>query len=414
MNNHKATLASAPSKRGFYYGYIILAICFCIMTLAFGAQYSFGVFFKPMLNEFNWTRAGTAGPAALYMGINGIMSIVSGRLSDRLGPRKVVTAGAILMGLGYILSSQATQIWQLYVYYGILGATGLSVMYVPVVSSLTRWFVHRRGLIAGIGISGIGFGIGVVPPLASKILEIYGWRTSMLALGLITLPLIVIMAQFLKGEPSPEEFSYQKHSQSEPFSQLQQGFSFKEAIRTWQFKVMFLAWVFYGFGFQTGQVHIVPYATDLGMTPMAASTVLVVIGLVGVFGRISVGFISDRLGNKRTFLIGFSFLTLSFVGLTVSDSIWMLYGFAVIFGAFSGIGILLSATAAEYFGYKDLGTISGAIVFANCLGGAIGPTLAGGIYDITNSYYLAFLGCAILGLATALLLWSLKIPLKNT
>ncbi|MBP1707419.1 MAG: sugar phosphate permease, partial [Chloroflexi bacterium] len=157
------------NKSSFYYGYIIVAVCFLIMVTVFGSQLSFGVFFKPMLSEFGWTRAATAGPFSMSMLIGGALAFISGRLGDRFGPRKVVTAGAILVGLGYLLTSRISSLWQFYLFYGVIVSIGAGSIYVPLVSLIARWFGRRRGLMAGIAISGIGIGIAVVPTIASQL-----------------------------------------------------------------------------------------------------------------------------------------------------------------------------------------------------------------------------------------------------
>jgi MFS family permease len=397
---------------GIYYGYIVLAACFFIMVVVYGAQNSFGVFFKPMLNEFGWSRAETSGPFALYMVVSGLLSFVSGRLSDKFGAQKVVAAGGLFLGIGYLLTSRITSLWQLYLYYGVLVAAGSSAMYVPPVSMITRWFSRRRGLMSGIGISGIGFGIGVVPALASQLIASYSWRISLLVVGGVSLVFLVLLARLLKNRP-------QKPVQDEslPVSGIActseiREYTFKEAVRTRHFWLFFIAWIFYGFFANVGLVHIVPYATDLGMAAVAAASVLTVIGLVGTFGRIGLGLAGDRFGKAPMISVSFALMAAVFFGLSISHTISMLYIFAVIFGALSGTGILFVPIIADYYGYKELGTISGAIVFANCMGGAISPPLAGGIFDATGSYLWAFISCGILGTAAAVMVLLLK-PTQN-
>jgi MFS family permease len=398
----------SPGNRGkpagFFYGYAILIASFFIMVFTYGSQGSFGVFFKPMLNEFGWTRAATAGPFALYMIISGLLSIVSGQLSDRFGPRIVVIAGALILGAGYILTSRITALWQLYLSYGVLVAAGSSAMYVPPVTLIARWFTRRRGLMSGIGISGIGFGIGIMPAIASQLIVSFDWRTALLGLGIFNLVAITMLGCLLRNPADREGASNQDRDEME----ISRGFSFREAVKTPQYWMIFTAWVFYGFLFQVGVVHTVPYATDLGMTPVAAATVLTTIGIIGTFGRISLGFIGDRIGNRTIIFLSFALMGAAYLGLALSESLPMLFVFAVVFGALSGIGILLIPLLAEHYGFKELGFISGSIVFANSAGGAISPPLAGGIFDTTGSYRLAFIICAVLGIAASLIIWRLK------
>jgi sugar phosphate permease len=408
LNKTISSQENTKKKPGLYYGYYILAACFFIMVIVYGSQISFGVFFKPMLTEFGWTRAETSGPFALCMIVSGLLTIISGRLSDRFGPKIVVSIGGMIIAAGYLLMSTVSSLWQLYLYFGIVVAAGSSAMYVPIVSLIATWFTKRRGLMSGIGIAGVGFGIGVIPASASQLIVSFNWRTSLFIVGIASLILIVLLAQLLKRVPEHSVSQRGDERNNLPEQLSNKGFLLKDALKTLQFWMIFVAWIFYGFYFQAGMVHIVPHATDLGLSAVVAATVLTIIGIVGGFGRISLGFIGDKLGNKTTVFVSFIISGLTYLGLSLSSSIWMLYVFAVIFGALCGVGILLIPFIAEYYGFRELGAISGVVVFANSLGGAISPPLAGAIFDASGSYEIEFVSCAVLGIAAGIIVWLLK------
>src|SRR5262245_11021131 len=147
---------SSPAEPGIFYGYTIVAAASFIMVLIFGVHYSFGIFFKPVSTEFGWTRAMTAGAFSLVWIPQGLLASVMGGLNDRFGPRLVLTICGFLIGLGYLLMSQITALWQLYLFYGVIVGAGLGGTFVPLVSTTTRWFVKRRGLMAGIVAAGVG------------------------------------------------------------------------------------------------------------------------------------------------------------------------------------------------------------------------------------------------------------------
>jgi MFS family permease len=392
------------------YAYVILLVCFLIMTLVYGSQTCFGVFFKPMIADFGWSRAATSGPFALNMIVSGVMAVITGRLSDRLGPRFVLTISSLIFGAGFILMSRITNLWQLYIVYGVVIAAGSSGMYTPLVAMLTRWFPAKRGLMAGIGISGIGFGMGVIPVLASALIVGYNWRTSILVLGIICLILVTLLAQLAKTAREQVEAEPVDSSQNRYLPPPPKDYTFSQAIHTSTFWLFFIAWVAYGFFFQIANVHVVPYATDIGLSVTAAATVLTIIGLVGTAARIGLGFLGDHFGLKTMILISFGALALAYLGLAISHSIWMLYAFGIVYGCFSGIGVLLAPTVAELFGFKALGIIVGTLVMANCLGGAVSPPLAGAIFDMTGSYQIAFISCGLLGLVSLILMALLKRP----
>ena len=391
---------------GIYYGYVVLTAVFFIMALVYGSQTSFGVFFKPLSNELYWTRAGTSGAFALNMIVSGFLGILAGDLSDRFGPRKIVSLGCVIISAGYLLCSTINSLWQLYLYFGIVVAIGQSAIYVSLLSVLARWFTRQRGLMSGIGISGLGFGIGVIPVFASHLIESFTWRSSFLILGATNMVLLLLFAQILRKGPGSQILA--EYNKNEVVRVRDREYSLQESLKTVQFWMFFVAWFFYGAFSQAGMIHIVPYATDLGMPAVTAATLLTTIGIVGTFGRIGLGFMADKFGNTKTIYISFILIAVVFIGLVVSNSIGMMYVYSVIFGLLSGCGILLGSTVAEYFGLKGLGSISGAIILSYSIGGAVGPYLAGNIFDTTGSYQLAFLGCGITGLVAALFLWRLK------
>ena len=242
------------TKNKFYYGYIIVAVCFLVMLIVFGSQMSFGVFFKPVLSDFGWTRAVTSGPFSLGMVIMGAFGFVSGRLSDRFGPRLVVSFGAIVLGLGYILTSRIDNVWQFYLYYGVLVAIGNGSTYVPLVSMLARWFGNRRGLMAGVAISGIGLGIAVVPTGSSWMISVFQWRTSLLIVGIVNLAALLILAQFMKYGPQALMSDNRDLPELNNASKQSGKISFRDAVKTRPFWFISIAWLVYGFFFHVGAV----------------------------------------------------------------------------------------------------------------------------------------------------------------
>ena len=136
---------SPRTEPGFFYGYIVVVAALSIMVAIWGTYYSFGVFFKPMLTEFGWSSAMTSGALSLSMIFYGLLGIVMGGLTDRFGPRIVMTFCGFLMGLGYLLMSQISAAWQLYLFYVVILGTGLSGAFVPLTSTVGRWFVKNRG-----------------------------------------------------------------------------------------------------------------------------------------------------------------------------------------------------------------------------------------------------------------------------
>lgn len=162
----------------FFHGYIVVAAALLIVLLHYGTRSSFGVFFKPMLNEFEWTRALTAGAFTVSMLMQGVGAIIMGRLNDKLGPRFVMTLCGFLLGLGYLLMSLIIGGWQLYLFYGVIIGIGMGGSFVALLSTVARWFVKRRGMMTGIVIAGMGIGTFIVTPVSNWLISIYDWRVS--------------------------------------------------------------------------------------------------------------------------------------------------------------------------------------------------------------------------------------------
>jgi len=375
------------------------------MAMTWGSIQSYGVFFKPVSMEFGWTRATTSGAYSLIFLLNGFLGILTGRLSDRFGPRIVVTASGLFFASGYLLMSQVNTIWQLYLFYGMVGI-GSSGAYVPAVSAVTRWFVVRRGVMTGIAMAGIGLGILIIPPIANWLISNYGWRTSYIVVGIVVLVLITLAAQFLKRDPRQiGQLPYGEGEVSQKsLTSVDGGLSFKKAIHTMQFWLIVMMFLCFSFCVQTILVHIVPHITDLAISSANAATILAIIGGFSLAGRVIFGSIADRIGSKRAITVCSTMMFIALLWLLVARDLWMFYLFAFVFGlAFGGYAALVSLNVAELFGLASLGVILGTVMLGVSIGSATGPVLAGRIFDTTSSYQLAFSVCAAISMLSIIL-----------
>lgn len=386
------------SKPGFYYGYVIVFCSFLILMIVWGAQYSFGVFFKPMLKEFGLSRAVLSGAYSLNLAIQAVACIFTGKLSDRYGPRLVVTVCGSFLGVSYLLMSQAQMIWQIYILFGLLSSIGVAGTWVPLLSTIARWFVFRRGLMCGIAAAGIGVGTMLLPLLSSYFITRFGWRTSYILIGMTTLVIVIINAQMLKRDPSQigqvalGESQQNTDSSNSDFP----DFTFGEALRTSQFWLVSAVFLMLGICLQSVLVHIVPHATDVGIPEVTAATIISVIGGASIISKVGVGIAVDHLGNKMVAIIVTSLMLVSMITIQLSNALWVLYIFAVFFAfGYGGFAAIQSPYLAELFGLKSHGAIFGFVLFI--LGaGAFGPVVAGKIFDATSSYRLAFIILGIL------------------
>ncbi len=401
--------AESPKPR-FFYGYVVVAAAFLVMVVITGTVTSFGVFLKPMSAEFGWERAAASVGYSISLAVAGFLFVFTGRLTDRFGPRLVVTVTAALLGLGYFLLSHVSSLWQFYLAFAVVAA-GNSGGLVPMMSTAGRWFVRRRGLMTGIVVSGIGIGEATMPPMFTKFIALYGWRTSYIIAAIIVWVVLIIAAQLLRRDPSQVGQFPDGASQisSEDRTLQTEGLSRREATHTSQFWVFCAMYFCYGIIAHPTLVHIVPHATDLGITAVAAATVLSVIGGISAIARIGVGSVSDRIGRRPGVIVVFGLAALAFFWLEFSRALWAFYLFAIIFGfAYGGLVALEAPMAAELFGLKAHGAIIGLVHFGATIGGAFSNPLAGRLFDVTGDYRITFMLFVLVSAAGLILTVFLK------
>lgn len=403
-------------KTRFFYGYIIVIIAFLAMMLTMGMLFVFGIFFKPIIEEMGWTRAVTSGAFSLSVIVGGLVGIAMGGLNDRFGPRVVITLCGLLVALGFLLMSQTQTVWQLYLFFGVMIGAG-SNTYVPLLSTIARWFVRRRSMMSGIAFAGSGVGMLVLPLVINQLISAYDWRISCLILGAIILVVVVVSAQFLKSNPGQVgQVAYgANNSTEEGLSLAARDFSVREAASTRQFWMFLIVLVCYGFAFSSVQVHIVPYTTDLGISATTAAIILATIGGATIVGQLGLGSAGDKLGYKRTFFIGIVLVALAVFMLMVGKELWIFFLLAVFMGlGFGNCGTQESPIAAWLFGLASHGLILGFCACSFALGAAIGPLVFGYIFDVTGNYQAAFLVSAALAIIAVILTILVKQPLDKS
>ena len=258
----------------------------------------------------------------------------------------------------------------------------------------------------GFIMSGVGIGTLIGPPAANWLIATYGWRTSYIILGIMALIVVVPAAQLLRHDPAQKgQRPYEGKGEEKHHSALgSKNFSLKEAVSTRQFWLAFGMVFCVGFGLRSIIVHIAPHATDLGIPSATAANILATIGGATVIGMIALGSVADRIGNRQIFIIGFILISAALFWLIPATELWPLYSFAFVFGlASGGIGSSQSPIIARLFGLSSHGLILGVITLGFTAGGAVGPFLAGFIFDVTGSYQVAFLVSGVIGVVGLIL-----------
>jgi len=390
-----------------FYGYRIVAAGFTIQMMYLGSVYTFGALFPEFEKEFGWSRASIAGAASLFFLIFGSFGIVVGSASDRFGPRIVLTACGIVFSIGFLLLHRVNELWQLYLFYGVLGGLGMAAHEVATLSTIARWFKKNRGLMSGIVKAGSGIGQAFIPLVAATLIADYGWRSSCFIIGITSLVVMVLAAQYFRKDPTEiglKAFGEDDKNEKN-FAPSQGSLPFKAVLKSRPFWILSLSKFADMFCLFTIITHIVPHGIDQGLASPVSITVLSSIGASSILGRLIFGMGYDLLGPRHSLMICFFTLLVSFVIIQTIPDPKLLFLFAFIYGiAHGGFFAIASPSIADYFGTKSHGIIFGIVLFCGTLGGTIGPLTAGRVFDITKSYDITFItvsGAAIFGLALA-------------
>jgi len=382
------------TKYPFFYGYIVAAAGFVIWMIGFGISGTFGIFYKPILTEFGWNRADTVFAFSLGTFMSSFFAIFTGFLTDRLGPRIVVTVFGSFLGLSCLLMSQVNGLWQFYLNYGIVASIGMSVTATPVMATVARWFVRRRGLVTGIVQAGLGIGGLVLAPLTGWLITKHGWRNAYWVLGIIALVGFILSGLFMRRSPEdmgqlPDgEMAKDRPILPTPeVSISHSSLPLGKIVITSQFWIIAGLYSIFGFCRSTFLAHTAAHIQDLGFSLMDASNVMAFLMASSMAGRIGMGRVADAIGNRAAFMISYGATAISLILVLASGHLLGIYLFAFAFGfGWGAQAVLRFSTTAEVFGLSSLGFIMGILGIFEALASALGAYYAGFVYDILGNY----------------------------
>jgi MFS family permease len=381
---------------GRRYAWVIVISCTLMMAVTYGLMYSFSVFFKPLADYFNWDRATVSLVYSISLVMRGGISIATGWLADRYGAKKLMVFCGIMIGLGLILSSQVNALWQLLLSYSLIEAIGLSGTFGITTAVTSRWFTRNRGLALGLVSSGVGIGTLLMVPGAERLIQALEWPNAFIVFGVICGLVVIIGAFFLKSPPAdrPEvlaPFVRAVDKSSTKEAGLIPNLSLKEAIVNPRMILVIMIFFLIFFCTQMVMVHLVNYATDLGIDPLVAASLVSIIGIVSIAGRLVMGSGSDRLGPHNIMILVCALIFISLICLIFTSQLWAFYFFAVFFGfAYGGEVPQIPLLVGSIGGTKTLATLIGLILFLGNVGGALGPWVAGKMFDLGGHYQWAF------------------------
>lgn len=391
------------------YAWVMVTIAFVIVGMEFGALVTISVFLKPLVLELNWLRGNTSFAYTVATSASGVGGILMGWMADRFSTRPVVFFGAVMMGLSLFMLSNVKAIWQLYLFYGIMGGLGFGAMTVPLVSNVGQWFNRNKGLALGITSAGGTFGQALVASLARYIITLSGWREAYTTLAIIFWTLLIPLSLLVRTPPSlikdRKSASLESPLVPEPVFAIT-----PTKLVTW----LSVAVIFCCICMATPIIHVVTLATDRGIDSQVAAGILSVIMIAGLFGRIMFGKIADHIGGLRAYFLASLSQTVFVFWFSRLHTTAALYIFAVLFGlGYSGVMTCVWVCVREMIPPKTGGLALGVTSLFAMIGMGLGGYQGGFFFDLTGNYTFSFANAALAGIVNLMIVGSLVIVVSR-
>ena len=404
-------------KGRFFYGYVVAVAGFLTWFFGWGVYaICFGIFFKPLLTEFGWSRAEISLGYSISLVIQATLGIIMGRLTDRFGPRFIVTVFGSFLGWSLLLTSQVHTLWQFYIYYAVIGGIGASILNIPIMATISRWFIKRRGLMTGLVQAGAGFGGFFLAPFAGWLILTYGWRYACTVLGLITAAFMILSGLFLIKEPKDigqlPDGALTDHTNriNIPPDSPRKGIpSFRDFIGTLPFWVITSIYASFGYSRSVFTAHTAAHVQDLGFSLSDGANVMAIVSIASMIGRIGMGRVADKIGNRRTLIMSYAATAVIIAWVLVAGNLWGLYLFAWVYGfCWGALAVLRFAVTAEVFGLASVGFVMGILGFSESMAATFSSYFSGFVFDLAGNYDVAFILCIAVSILGAVLSWRLK------
>jgi MFS family permease len=384
-----------------HYGWVIFGLSFANLLAEGGIKNTVPVVYVALRDSFRWSAAATAGIFSLGGLTGALCAPLLGRLLDRIGPRYLFPLGGLLILIGYLSSSRVTELWQLYLLYGILATLGENaISSFTTAATLSPWFPRNRGRMLGLADAGNSVGQVIFLPLAQLLISSIGWRETFRVFGLLFF-LLVGPANFLLQRRPPVQPLLARGGKppttGSSASRPSTGDAplLRQILRRPAVWCLVTARLLATMGTHLTQVHIVAFFIAAGYSPLLAASAIGAVGLVGMVGRPLSGTLSDLLGREMIYTVGSSMQIGGIVALLMlgdGQRLWPIILFVALSGLSDGIGgLVVGAKAADLFPTRALGSVMGLVQMGRGLGIMVGPLLGGWLFDLQGNYIAAYL-----------------------
>jgi sugar phosphate permease len=325
-------------KTGIFYGWFIVGASFFISILLGGVVlYGFTAIFEPVSREQNWSYTQVSLASSIRSVEAGLLAPLTGWMVDKLGPRRMIFAGGLIVALGLFVVSRATSLAMFYGGFALIAigndCCGMTVM----VTAVTHWFKRKLGLASGLTVAGYGFG-GLVIPIMVVLIDKFGWRGAVSILAVAVVVVVVPLSLLFRHKPEKyglvpdgKEMPVTEKRADRPVEDLPDvNFSFKQALKTRSFWLLVIAFAGQNIALQAVVVHVMPYSTSIGIDRATASIIATMIPVTSIFGRVSFGWLGDKV-KRQWIVIGafaltsvglLSFASISGVSCPLSHLLW--------------------------------------------------------------------------------------------
>lgn len=404
-----------------FYGWIVVGTIASLLMASSGARFLYGVVLVPVQDDLGMSRAALAGVVTLGMILLACLQPIVGVFADRIGPKRILLFGVVVIGIMLVLLSFATALWQFYVIYGVIGSVGFAATSpVNVTTLVSRWFVKQRGTALSIATSGTALGQLVIVPVAAWVLSVSTWQTTMKALAVLLILFMLPLGFFLiKDDPAkaglrPDGLIVDANVTNDSRSTrnvIGPAARLPEALRTPVFWL--LGWGFFvcGFTMAFANTHFMAYADEMGMHVTMAAEVVSVTAVFSVLGTVLLGMLADRYRRSRVLALTYTLRAVSFFVLFLLPSGPPMFIYAVILGvSWSATTPLTAAISADVFGKVNAGAIFGAMYTMMNVGAGVGAYFDGVVYDRTGSYHAALVINTFMGASAAIAVMLVREP----
>jgi MFS family permease len=399
----------AKNRKVFYGWWIVVAGFFIAVYIGGFIHFGFTAVFEPIANDFGWSYTQIAFAASLRGLQTSFLAPVVGLLMDRWGPRRLVFAGATFIGLGLLLLSRINSLATFYGAFILIAiGVGTCIGVVPI-ATVGNWFQRKVTIATGILVSGTATG-GLMVPLATRLIDIFEWRTAMAILGFGAWGILVPLSLLFRHKP--EQYGYlldgDPHrklptSEGQPSAQGNElNIGVKQILKSSAFWHISMGFMCHILVMNAVITHVMPYLSSIGFTRSFSSLMASAIPATSIVGRLGFGWLGDKFDKRRIAALGFVLVSLGLIafGYIASAGAWVLVPSLVIIGlGYGGPVPMMPALVREYFGRVRLATILGLVMGVAALGSMVGPPLAGLAFDRLGSYQVAWFGLAGLVIA---------------